>query len=104
MCLICEAQNLGNCMTCSLNARDQRRSVFRCAVLATLVNVVRGLGEQSMKLHPLLLNIIHASSDPNSPALVYLLPDCLDLWISVMHNTTRLTPELLQLFPNLLGL
>ncbi|XP_076823521.1 importin-11-like [Clavelina lepadiformis] len=83
---------------------SEAHNMLRCAVLTTLTNVVVGLKEQSVSFHPFLINVIHTSTDTTSPAHIYLLADGLDLWITVLQNTTDLTDSLMQLFNNIYGL
>lgn len=80
--------------------------MLRCAIVSTLVQIVKALGTVSAELNPFLLPVIQLGTDVNQSAIVYLLEDTLELWLTVLENSTTMTNELMQLFtsmPALLG-
>lgn len=81
----------------------RRNDSNRCAVVATLVNVVNGLRGNHTSMQAFLTNVIHVCTDISSPAHIYLLGDGLALWIAFLHNTNQITENLLQLFNNIYG-
>lgn len=82
---------------------DLRNDSNRCAVVATLVNVVNSLRGNHTSMQAFLTNVIHVCTDISSPAHIYLLGDGLALWIAFLHNTNQITENLLQLFNNIYG-
>ena len=55
----------------------------------------------SETLSPFLLPIIQLSTDLSEACSVYLIEDGLELWLTVLHNTKKASPELLQLAKNI---
>ncbi|XP_066994048.1 importin-11 [Anabrus simplex] len=76
-------------------------NMLRCAIVSTLVHLVKALGSVSESLSPFLLPVIQLSTDVQQPCHVYLLEDGLELWLAVLENSTAMTPELLHLFRNM---
>ena len=64
-----------------------------------MINVVAALKDQSHHLHAMILPMIHSSCDINNKMHVYLMVDGLELWTTVMHHASTLTPDLLAIFP-----
>lgn len=86
---------------------SEEHNMLRCAIVSTLVQLVKALGSGSTELNQFLLPIIQLGTDVNQSAIVYLLEDSLELWLTVLENTTSMTNDLMQLFnnmPNLLGM
>lgn len=79
----------------------QEHNMLRCAIVSTLVQLVKALGFTSAALHPFLLPVIQIGTDVTQDTIVYLLEDCLELWLAVLENTTTMTNELMQLFNNM---
>merc|ERR1739838_110511 len=79
------------------NAGEQDQ--LRCHVVVTMINVVAALKDQSHHLHAMILPMIHSSCDINNKMHVYLMVDGLELWTTVMHHASTLTPDLLAIFP-----
>lgn len=77
-------------------------NMLRCAIISTLLQIVKALCDIPQKLAPFLYPVIGISTDVNEPSHVYLLEDGLELWLMVIENSTVLTPELLQLCSNVL--
>lgn len=75
--------------------------MLRCAIVSTLVQLVKALGSASTELSHFLLPIIQLGTDVNQGAIVYLLEDSLELWLTVLENTATMTSELMQLFNNM---
>lgn len=76
-------------------------NMLRCAIVSTLVQLVKALSTVSATLYPFLLPVIQLGTDVNQEPIVYLLEDCLELWLAVLENSTSMTDELMQLFNNM---
>lgn len=77
-------------------------NLLRCAIVVTLLQIVRAVSDVPVELAPFLYPVISLSTNINDPSHVYLLEDGLDLWLAVVENTSVLTPELLILCENIL--
>lgn len=75
--------------------------MLRCAIVSTLVQLVKALGNDSAKLNPFLLPVIQLGTDVRQNAIVYLLEDSLQLWLTVLEFSTTMTNDLMQLFNNM---
>ncbi|XP_076251460.1 importin beta11 [Rhynchophorus ferrugineus] len=75
--------------------------MLRCAIVATLVQLVKSMGGVPQELSPFLLPIIQMGTDVNQGAIVYLLEDALDLWAAVLEYSPAMTNEFMQLFNNM---
>lgn len=85
---------------------SEDHNMLRCAIVSTLVQVVKAVGGVRPELGPFLLPIIQLGTDTTQPAIVYLLEDCLELWLTTLEYSSSMTNELMQLFnnmPQLLG-
>ncbi|CAH0559233.1 unnamed protein product [Brassicogethes aeneus] len=80
---------------------SQDHNMLRCCIVASLVQIVKALEGVKPELYPFLLPIIQLGTDSNGEAIVYLLEDCLELWLIVLEYTATITPELMQLFHNI---
>lgn len=80
---------------------SEDHNMLRCAIVSTLVQLVKALGSVSSELNPFLIPIIQLGTDTNQSAVVYLLEDCLELWLTVLENSTSMSNQLLQLFNNM---
>lgn len=80
---------------------SEEHNMLRCAIVSTLVQLVKALGSASAELNQFLLPIIQLGTNVNQGAIVYLLEDSLELWLTVLENTTTMTIELMQLFNNM---
>lgn len=69
--------------------------------MSTLVQLVKALEGVRPELYQFLLPIIQLGTDPSQGAIVYMLEDCLELWVIVLEYTSSMTPDLLQLFNNM---
>lgn len=76
-------------------------NMLRCAIVSTLVQLVKALSTVSSTLYPFLLPVIQIGTDISQEPIVYLLEDCLELWLAVLENSTAMTDELMQLFNNM---
>lgn len=83
---------------------SEEHNMLRCAIVSTLVQLVKALGSASVGLSDFLLSVIKLGTDRNQPAIVYLLEDCLELWLAVLENSTAMTDGLISLFDNMAGL
>jgi hypothetical protein len=72
--------------------------MLRAAVVAALVPLVSALGPEHDNLASFLLPVIATSTDLDNEAHVYLLEDGLDLWLAVLENAAKMSPQLLQLW------
>ncbi|KAG2466594.1 IPO11 protein, partial [Polypterus senegalus] len=61
--------------------QSEDHNMLRCAILTTLIHLVKGLGAESKNLYPFLLPVIQLSTDVNQPPHVYLLEDGLELCV-----------------------
>ncbi|KAM8960146.1 importin-11 isoform 2-T2 [Pelodytes ibericus] len=84
--------------------QSEEHSMLRCAILSTLVHLVKGLGEDSKSLYPFLLPVLELSTDVSQPPHVYLLEDGLELWLVTLENCSAMTPALLHIFQNMSAL
>lgn len=76
-------------------------NMLRCAIISTLVQVVKALSEVPLHLVPFLYPVIGMSTNKNEPSHVYLLEEGLELWIAVVENSTTLNNDLLELSSNI---
>ncbi|XP_061409413.1 importin-11 [Lethenteron reissneri] len=81
--------------------QSEEHNMLRCAILTTLINLVQGLGADSVGLYPFLLPVIQLSTDISKPPHVYLLEDGLELWLMTLENCPAVTAELLHIFHNM---
>lgn len=77
-------------------------NMLRCAIITTLVQIVKASGNMPPALAAFLYPVIGLSTNRAEPSHVYLLEEGLELWLVVVENSQTLTPELLQLSTNLL--
>ncbi|KAM9329201.1 importin-11 [Gastrophryne carolinensis] len=84
--------------------QSEEHNMLRCAILTTLVHLVKGLGGDSQNLYPFLLPVIQLSTDVSQPPHIYLLEDGLELWLVTLENCLSVTPELLRIFQNMAAL
>lgn len=78
-------------------------SFLRQATIRTLTKIVEAIGE-STRFASFLYPVISYSVTYGSEDLLYVLEDGLDLWLAVVNTSGSFSPDLLQLFPRLLGL
>lgn len=76
-------------------------NMLRCAIISTLVQIVKALQDVPANLVPFLYPVIGISTNRNEPSHIYLLEEGLELWLMVIENSTQLTPELLELSTNI---
>ncbi|XP_075695331.1 importin-11 isoform X1 [Rhinoderma darwinii] len=84
--------------------QSEEHNMLRCAILTTLIHLVKGLGGDSQSLYPFLLPVIQLSTDVSQPPHIYLLEDGLELWLVTLENCPSFTPELLRIFQNMSAL
>ncbi|XP_060524948.1 importin-11 [Cylas formicarius] len=80
---------------------SEEHNMLRCAIVATLVQLVKAMGGVPQELAPFLLPIIRLGTDTNQGAIVYLLEDSLDLWLAVLEYSPSMTNDFMQLFNNM---
>lgn len=83
---------------------SEDHNMLRCAIVSTLVQLVKTLGSSSSEFNQFLVPVIQLGTDVQQSAIVYLLEDCLELWLTVLENSLTMTNELMQLFTNMLAL
>lgn len=81
-----------------------QHNLLRGAVVNVLHHLVKGLGRESGKIDNLTLPVIHLSTDVTQAAHVYLLEDGLELWHSVISNSSRVSKDSLLMFDNMFPL
>jgi hypothetical protein len=59
------------------------------------------LGDQSHSIHHFVVPLIRYSTDIDCPDQLYLFEEGLELWQNTLHNATKMTPELMVLFTNI---
>ncbi|KAL3062780.1 importin-11 [Trematomus bernacchii] len=84
--------------------QSEEHNMLRCAILTTLIHLVKGLSAECKNLYPFLLPVIQLSTDVSQPPHVYLLEDGLELWLVTLENSPAITPELLRIFQNMAAL
>ncbi|KAL1117813.1 hypothetical protein AAG570_004128 [Ranatra chinensis] len=82
---------------------SQNHNMLRCAVVATLVHLVKALGSvnDTEEASNFVLSVISLSTDVKQESHVYLLEDGLELWQAVIESTPQPTPSIMQLFSNM---
>nr|XP_023029960.1 importin-11 [Leptinotarsa decemlineata] len=80
---------------------SEEHNMLRCAIVSTLVQLVKSLGGVKPELNPFLLPIIQLGTDTSHNAIVYLLEDSLDLWLTVLEYSPTMTNELMRIFNNM---
>uniref|UniRef100_A0A1B6L138 Importin-11 n=1 Tax=Graphocephala atropunctata TaxID=36148 RepID=A0A1B6L138_9HEMI len=78
-------------------------NMLRCAIVSTLVHLVKALGtlSESAVMSEFLLLVVQVSTDTQQPSHVYLLEDGLELWLTVLENSTAISQPLLLLYNNM---
>ncbi|KAG8325011.1 Importin-11 [Homalodisca vitripennis] len=78
-------------------------NMLRCAIVSTLVHLVKALGtlSESAMMSEFLLLVIQLSTDTQQPSHVYLLEDGLELWLTLLENSTAMSQPLLLLYNNM---
>ncbi|KAL3277503.1 hypothetical protein HHI36_012849 [Cryptolaemus montrouzieri] len=80
---------------------SEEHNMLRCAIVSTLVQLVKALGTVVPELAPFLVPIIMLGTDTKQSAIVYLLEDSLELWLTVLENSPSMTNEMVQLYENM---
>jgi hypothetical protein len=81
------------------NCQDQ--NLLRTSILITLTFLVKALKADSYQLQSFLVPVLQfCTVDTQNPDRSYLVEQALELWHSVLQYSTRMTPELLALFPH----
>ncbi|KAK9880322.1 hypothetical protein WA026_010202 [Henosepilachna vigintioctopunctata] len=80
---------------------SEEHNMLGCAIVCTLVHLVKALGEVVPELMPFLVPIIHLGTDTKQMPIVYLLEDSLELWLAVLENSPSMTNEMIQLYDNM---
>ncbi|XP_062597784.1 importin-11-like [Saccostrea cucullata] len=82
----------------------QEHNMLKCAILTTLVHLVKGFGSTCTTMYEFLLPVIQISTDVTQDQHVYLAEDGLDLWLETVRNSPAPNDHLLQLYRNMPGL
>ncbi|VEN37849.1 unnamed protein product [Callosobruchus maculatus] len=80
---------------------SEEHNMLRCAIVSTMVQLVKVLGGIKPELNQFLLPVIQLGTDTTQHAIVYLLEDCLDLWLTTLEYSKSMTNEYVQLFNNM---
>ncbi|XP_055902462.1 importin-11 [Eupeodes corollae] len=81
---------------------SEDHSMLRCSIICTLQQIIKALHETPEPMKPFLYVVIGLSTDIKEPSHIYLMEEGLSLWLSVMENSTVITPQLLDICKNLL--
>ncbi|KAK4268564.1 hypothetical protein QN277_025205 [Acacia crassicarpa] len=79
-------------------------SLLQIQLLIALRNFVVALGYQSPICYDILLPILDAGIDINSPDELNLLEDSMLLWEATLSHASSMVPQLLSYFPRLVGI
>jgi hypothetical protein len=72
--------------------------LLKQAILTLLSTLVTAMKDQAQRYHTLILPLIHRAVEPGSEMQVYLLEDALDLWSTILTQTSAPpSPEVLAL-------
>ena len=77
----------------------QSNNPLRLALLDTVTELTKALGNRSTGLHPFSLQAIAFSLDAKASDRSYLHQVALELWAATVQSATAFTPALLDLFP-----
>jgi len=80
---------------------SEEHNLLRCAIISTLVHVVKGVGSNTEDLLHCLLPVVAYSTNTEQPAHVYLLEDALALWQAMIESLSHANPQVLQLLDNM---
>ncbi|XP_055389271.1 importin-11 [Condylostylus longicornis] len=81
---------------------SEDHNMLRCAIISTLLQIVKALYDIPPILSPFLYPVISISTNIKEPSHIYLMEEGLELWLAVVENTSQISQELLQLCENLL--
>lgn len=76
-------------------------SMLRCAIVSTLVQIVKAMADDSKRLHSFLMPVLALCTDMQQDSNVYLIEDGLALWLACVENATDMTDELMLLYQNM---
>ncbi|ORX77141.1 hypothetical protein BCR32DRAFT_283464, partial [Anaeromyces robustus] len=83
----------------------EEQYTFKSSIIVILTKFVIALRQDSMKIYEITIPIIKKCIDPSAKSqYFYFVEDILELWQAIVQNAPECTPELLSLFPPLLGL
>ncbi|KAK3911749.1 Importin-11 [Frankliniella fusca] len=80
---------------------SSEHSMLRCAIVSTLVQIVKAMAHESKVLHNFLMPVLALCTDMQQDSNVYFIEDGLALWLACVENATEMTDELMQLFQNM---
>jgi len=79
-------------------AAGATESTLKARVVDTLSHLTVALGARSQDLHGIMLDVLSACLDPNSPDHTALFEQGLELWQNVLAHATAPSQQLLQVF------
>jgi len=102
--VIC-AEKIINILPQLWDSSGEKQYTFKSSIIVILTKLVIALRQDSMKIYDITLPIIKKCLDSNAKSeYYYFIEDILELWQAIIQNATECTPNLLNLFPSLLGL
>ncbi|PNS13940.1 hypothetical protein CAC42_1431 [Sphaceloma murrayae] len=78
--------------------------LLKQSILTILARLTNSLKKQSSRFHAMLIPIIQSTVQPDSELSVFLLEEALDLWHSILNQSTEATPDILSLIQHLFPL
>jgi len=72
--------------------------LVRSSVVGVLTSVVKSLKSTSEKCHEFLIPVLEYVTDFTQAQRLYLTEAGLDLWLAVVQNSSKMTPQLMTLF------
>lgn len=82
---------------------SEEHNMLRCAIVATFIQLVR-LGCNNSEINAFLVLVIQLGVDTNQSAILYLLEDCLELWVTMLQTSKELNLGCMELFSSILPL
>lgn len=82
---------------------SEEHNMLRCAIVATFIQLVR-LGCNNSEINAFLVLVIQLGVDTNQSAILYLLEDCLELWVAMLQTSKELNLGCMELFSSILPL
>ncbi|TPX71763.1 hypothetical protein SpCBS45565_g00836 [Spizellomyces sp. 'palustris'] len=73
------------------------QEMFRASIVVVLLRLFVALRSESVQLHDFVIPVLSFSLNVQNPAHLYLLEDAIDLWLAVIQNTPRCTPQIASL-------
>ena len=80
---------------------SEEHNMLRCAIISTLLQIIKALYEVPESSTVFIYKIIEISTNVNEPSHVYLQDEGLELWLIVVQYSKQMNQELLKLCDNL---